>query len=462
MQRLISILLVLCAVCVPIACAAQNVDGYFDTSFAGVGYERVDVTSSLSDKGQVLRIQPDGKLLMAGTCGVGAQNFPAFCATRLRANGSYDNGLDGFGPGRLGYVSFANFQDMPQTVLGDMQRLGDGRYLFLGTVFSQILLAVLTADGSSLDSSAAGGAGYLISSYHDGVSGYARVLLVEPDGKILVAGDATGPNGNEDMAIKRFMPDFSVDTGFGNAGYQTIAFDLGGPSGSNADYAYSVAVQSDGRIVLAGTAGGPAISAIAIARLLPNGQPDPSFGQNQDGRATFVVGDEPSYAAAARIDAQGRIVLVGYIQSTTEDQCLIDRLLTDGSQDPSFNAGSAQSFLVPIGGFSGGCQLFDLAVNTDGTILAVGSAINDAGGKYFTAARLTPNGELDSSFGIGGKSYGTFSTTNTVVERATSVAIGNGGLMIGGYSIETSNGDIQFGIAKLTLTLHIFANGFEN
>ncbi len=348
MQRFAVYSLILIAACASIAHGA-NVDGSFDIHFAGTGHEVVDVSPDSNDQGKVLRIQPDGKLLMTGTCG------GIVCATRLRANGSYDNGIDGFGPARVGYLHFDSFIGFPTAVLlTDTVLLNDGRILLVGTGFTPqtsgaMVLASLAANGSALDPGMGGGAGYIRLQY-DSAASVGNALLVQADHKILIAGYTTGPNGNDDMAIKRLMPDFSVDTAFGVNGHQTIAFELGGPSGADNDGASSVAVQSDGRILLAGTAQAQTSSEIAVARLLANGQPDPSFGTNQDGRVHFPLPANNPYttASAMRIDSRGRIVLVGTTKgSNTSAQCVINRLLTDGSQDSGFHAGIRNCFMFP-------------------------------------------------------------------------------------------------------------------
>lgn len=102
-------------------------------------------------------------------------------------------------------------------------------------------------------------------------------------------------------------------------------------------------------------------------------------------------------------------------------------------------------------------------MQADGAILAAGAAVNSslAGSQNFAAVRLTPDGEFDASFGIAGKSYGTFASSNNVFESATSLAIGNGGLMIAGNSNNRGTNDARFGIARLTLD-KVFASGFDN
>lgn len=463
-----------------VCASAYARDGDLDPGFAGTGRKLVDVSSGPGDRGQFLRIQPDGKLLMAGTCrkletfNGHTDPFPKFCATRLRADGNYDTS---FGPGGVGYIRFDRFEvdGFPHnSTLSALLRLDDGRLMFAGkgSDFNKILIAVLKADGSGLDPGVADGEGFFEFQI-GGASSTASVLLAQPDGKILVIGQAVGPNGNDDMAVMRLLPDFSIDPEFGNAGYQTVAFDLGGPPGDNTDAALSAVLQIDGKIVLAGGALTTSSNAadVAIARLLPDGLLDLEFGPNNDGRTHFHYGTV-NLAEVVRVDAQGRIVYGGVAQTGTISQGLINRLLADGSQDPTFNAysvgGHPQFFLAsPIGGFSFSCAVSDLALSADGSVFAAGTAIRDTSATttYFMAVKLTPAGFFapGNEFGVSGMTFNTFaaSPASSSLDNGSAIAIGNGGLMIGGDSTNAAGNDVKFGIARLVLD-RLFANGFDN
>lgn len=439
MQRLTVWILFSFVACAPIAQATQNVDGLF------AGQKLIDVSSSSNDAGKVLRVLPDGKLLMAGTCGTGSLIY--FCATRFSPNGDIDLS---FGPDNTGTIKFDRFfgQGFPTSdTLNDMLRLSDGRILFLGLG----TLAMLTADGSALDTSVAGGTGFV----SPALQSYA--LAEQSDHKILVAGIASrnDGSGNYDMAVQRLLPDLSVDTNFGTNGSQSIIFNLG----SSNSLATSIAVQSDGRIVLAGFVAftGQSGKSVGIGRLLQNGQIDSSFSNGFGSGWVYQTYNIENVAFAVRVDQQGRIVYAGYSATDTNfntRKCLINRLLANGNQDFSFNANQPLQFFVPIGANYVPCELVDLAPQTDGTILAVGSLLD----VYFMAVRLTPGGTFDSTFGSAGISYGGFdaSATNAVV-RNGAMAIDRG-LFIAGAS---TNSDTKFGIAVLTLD-KIFADNFGN
>lgn len=443
MHRLIASSLTLFAACASLVHAA-NTEGYFDPAFAGTGHELVDVSASSSDQGRILRIQAGGKLLMGGTCGTGSLHY--FCATRLDATGARDLA---FGPDGTGTITFDRFfgQGFPTSdTLGDMLSLSDGRILFLGTG----TLAMLNASGTALDTASGGGAGYI------GVFGkYA--LAEQADHKILVVGYASrnDASGNIDMTVQRFLPDLSADAAFGSNGSQSIAFNLGFSS----SIALSVAVQGNGNIVVAGFVaftGQPGKSA-GLARLLPNGQIDTAFGGGNGWIYQTPYGTE-DWALAVSVDQRGRIVYGGYGATDTNfgtRRCLINRLLANGDQDYSFNANQPLTFTVPVNSTNVPCEIVAVAPQADGTVLAVGSLVD----VYFGAVRLTSSGTFDPTFGAAGISYGAFDSSSTSsIVRSGAMAIGNG-LMIGGTHVGS---DSQFGVAQLTLTVHIFANGFDD
>ncbi len=445
------------------------VEGDFDPTFGDQGRLLIDVSSGHSDSAQRFILTPAGKLLMGGSCigTKGSNTFTAFCITQLLPNGSYDGN---FGPGGVGYLRFDQFADFPNnSYLTDMILLKDGRIALLGvpTDATQVLLAVLLADGTALDASVGGGAGFLQFQF-GGKSSSPQSLIQQTDGKIVVAGAAIGPNGNYDFAVARFLADLSgLDTAFGSAGSQTVAFDLGGPGGDDTDIGRAVRQQSDGKLVVAGLAvgspsGQESAFQVALTRLNADGSRDLSFGGGGDGRLHYLAGGIAAVAYDARIDAGDRIVLGGVVANGTNVQWLIDRLSPDGARDPDFNGGSPQEFLQPPG--DGTTSSVRLSLTNDG-IFAVGNAPRAAAStfNYFAVARLNWNGSLDQRFGNGGRAYGSFTATNDADTTGVDVAVGNGGLMVAGtQELSTNQGynDSQFGIGRIQYD-QIFRYGFE-
>jgi uncharacterized delta-60 repeat protein len=447
-------------------CLAQ--EGSFDPGFGDGGRLLIDVSVGHGDVAHRMVLRPGNKILMAGSCdhpqGEGSTaTYPEFCVTQLLPDGSYDGT---FGPGGVGYLRFDFFPGwFNSSDLKDMIVLHDGRIALFGTESAggKMLLAVLLADGSALDSNVGDGKGYLELQFGNATSSPAS-LVQQADNKILVAGTAIGVNGNPDFAVARLLADFSgFDTPFGSGGSQTVAFDLGGPSGDDTDQLSAVRLQSTGKIILAGYSSfapttGTIMPEIALARLNVDGTRDTTFGSSGDGRVHYVVETEAVVVDAA-IDAGDRIVLGGAAATETA-QWLIDRLSPDGMRDPAFNQGSPQTFPVPPMPDIGGGSVARLALTNDG-IFAIGISprTSDATTGYFVVARLNWNGLLDARFGNGGKTYGSFTATTDLDTTGVDIAVGNGGLMVAGTQTQ-SGPDDKFGIGRLRYD-QIFSYGFE-
>jgi uncharacterized delta-60 repeat protein len=203
------------------------------------------------------------------------------------------------------------------------------------------------------------------------VSAYGNAVAIQSDGRIVaVGGSYAGAGGTHDFALARYMPDGSLDTSFDGDGKLTT--DLGG------GVAYSVALQPDGKIVAAG--GGAA--GFALARYLPNGSLDASF--DGDGKLTTDLG--VSYGVVLQPD--GKIVAAG----RGAGGFALARYNADGSLDTSFDGDGKRTT-----DFGGGWAC-GVALQSDGKIVAVGSAPGFGGEGDFALARYNANGSIDTSF----------------------------------------------------------------
>ncbi|MBV8780610.1 MAG: hypothetical protein JO353_04370 [Phycisphaerae bacterium] len=202
-----------------------------------------------------------------------------------------------------------------------------------------------------------------------GTSGeQAQDIILQPDGKILVAG---GPG----FLVARYNADGSLDTSFGSGGKVSI---------SGIDSAYSIALQSNGQIIVAGGAG------FNVARLNSNGSLDTTFGNN--GLVQSNLGSNwEAYDMA--IASTGKIWLVGATSSNIE----VVRYNSNGSLDSSFSGNGHTSFSI-AGNTSQALACF---LQSDGKLLIVGDTTNVSDTQIF-AMRLTTSGSLDSTFGTNG------------------------------------------------------------
>jgi uncharacterized delta-60 repeat protein len=250
--------------------------------------------------------------------------------------------------------------------------------------------------------------------------------VVQPDGKILVAGVAYNNNGvNPDFLVIRLNADGSPDAGFGNNG--KVITDFFGRE----DQAQALVLQPDGKIVVAGWAFNGNTFDFALARYLSNGNPDPTF--DGDGKVTTNFSGNKSRAYALAIQADGKLVAGGNTSASLSDFALV-RYNTDGSLDASFNGGKV---IMDIDGKDDGITA--IAIQNDGKIVAAGyeSNANPAVGNI-AIARFTITGTPDINFSTDGKL-----TTDLggVADKATDLAIQPDGNIL--VSASGGNGDFM-------------------
>ena len=184
----------------------------------------------------------------------------------------------------------------------------------------------------------------------------------------------------------------SLDPSFGVDGW--VVTELGGMVST---YASAVAVQPDGRIVVAGSA----FNRFMVVRYLPDGTLDPSFGD--DGIVTTAFEQGPSHALAVALQSDGRLVVAGYAGRDTDlysglmVHMAVATYLPDGQLDPSFGGGDGKK-VVPSEG-----EAFDAHVNPDGTILLGGCSPCGFDGYASELVGMTQRGTLDASFGTDGR-----------------------------------------------------------
>jgi uncharacterized delta-60 repeat protein len=250
-------------------------------------------------------------------------------------------------------------------------------------------LARYNSNGS-LDTSFGSG-GKVITDFFGGEDGIDS-LAVQSDGKLVVAGFAsTGGLKTRDFALARYNADGSLDTSFGSGG--KIKTDFFG----DIDEARDVAVQSDGKLVVAGFAStdGLITRDFALARYDTNGSLDTSFGSGGKIETDFFGDIDEAHGVA--IQSDGRIVLAGKARGLNPFDFALARYNVDGSLDASFGSGGKL-----ITNFGNTAQAFNVILQTDGKIVAVGGRFDALTEFDFALARYNSDGSLDASFGSGG------------------------------------------------------------
>jgi len=255
-------------------------------------------------------------------------------------------------------------------------------------------------------------------------------VLIRPDGKLLAVAGPPPDDGCSDFAVVRLNRDGSVDPGGGSR--TDFGKNDAVPQGcATEDVAYAGALQPNGKLVVAGTSEGR----FAVARYLPNGRPDRSF--SKDGRrvSRFMNRrDRRSAANGVAVQRNGRIVLVGSLETRDGFVLALTRYRADGSLDESFsNDGRQETTSLGPG--------TDIVLQPDGRLLVSGSS-----GRDFGLVRYRSNGRRDSSFSRDGRvttSFGEgFSGASALALQA------DGRILLGGFYNGPQVDDEAFALAR--------------
>jgi uncharacterized delta-60 repeat protein len=255
-------------------------------------------------------------------------------------------------------------------------------------------------------------------------------MALQPDGKIVVAGVSLDVFG-----LARLNPDGSVDASFGTGGMVTTDF------GAVFEAAYAVTLLPDGRIVAAGTAGeGGRARDLALARYNPDGSLDASF--DSDGRVTTSFGVEIQEAYDVLVQPDGRIVAAGFAAGgfAPGGGLALARYNSDGSLDPTFGVGGTVT--TDLGGFE---SAYDAVLQPDGNIVAVGpTGSGSTPTTDLALLRYNPDGSLDPGFGSGGRVTTDFAGG---VDIPSAVALQPDGRIVAAGLTEAATGD-DFALAR--------------
>jgi uncharacterized delta-60 repeat protein len=258
----------------------------------------------------------------------------------------------------------------------------------LVTVCSTLVVQPAKGDGGVFDLSF--GTGGQAKAEFGGAFDEVRGMAVQPDGKIIAVG--TGGSSNR-FGIARFLPSGALDPSFNGTGQRII----GESAGSR-----GVALLPNGRIIVAMPYLTSPNRGFQVYRLTPNGSIDTSFGNS--GRAIIPMGTQP-HVNALLIRPDGQILVGGY--SSGPWDWGLAQFTAAGEPDASFGIDGLVRVNVGREGYSQDDFLTCMEVMPDGRIVAgglTGSAIN-TGDRYGVIARFLPEGQLDPSFGTGGKVY---------------------------------------------------------
>ncbi|HEX6430836.1 MAG TPA: T9SS type A sorting domain-containing protein [Niastella sp.] len=316
-----------------------TMDGAIDGTFGTGGVVKARSEANNSARGYGMALQPDGKIVMAGW------NWPStidFCVMRFNADGSFDNN---FGTGGKVTTPIGAGNDEGTNVA--LQ--SDGKIVVTGSSFNasgNTDYVVMRYTSTGVVDSTFGTNGIVITD----INAYdipEGIAINSTTGAITIAGTSNSNysllgnhhTGNGDFTVVRYTSSGELDGSFGTGGIAT--FDI---SSGSADAAHSLAVQPDGKLIVAGTTVRTVNNKdVVVLRLTTAGAPDPSFGtggiaiENYDG----VNSDDDCRSVAVQSD--GKIVIGGSVDAFPNTTGLnpiglmLMRFTTNGALDPSFN-----------------------------------------------------------------------------------------------------------------------------
>lgn len=238
-------------------------------------------------------------------------------------------------------------------------------------------------------------------------TGVANALALQPDGKLVAVGVGSGG-----FVLVRYIEDGTLDSTFGIGG--KVVTQIGGITGTG----QSVAIQSDGKIVVGGTVIAPfAVRHFALARYNTNGSLDPTF--DGDGMLTTPVGINDVMKVSLAIQPDGKIVAAGSTISISTHVFAVNRYNSDGQLDATFD-GDGMVTTSFTGAIS---EARAVTFQPDGKIIVSGNVQG-----RFGLVRYNENGSLDTTFDGDGRVVTLFSTTRAAV--AESVMVQPGGKII--------------------------------
>ncbi len=373
---------------------------------------------TLIESGEAVAVQPDGKILLAGSATDGFGRFlPDLLLVRLNADGSRDSSF-----GTNGQVLFdfggdfvSHEEAFAVAVQADGMIVVAGRSALTNTATETVDFDFAVArftDGGSIDPTF-GTAGFVRTDF--GTTGdAARGVVVAADGTIYVVGESGG-----DAALASYTSAGVLNPAFDTDG--KLKVDLGG-----ADSLRALVLQADGKLVAAGTTGAD----FAVARFTAAGALDPAFGTGGIALADF--GRSGDAARAVALDSTGRIVAGGTaaLEGSKNDFALA-RFTAAGVLDTAFSSDGKSTIDAAALGSSGGPERIEgLAIQADGRILAGGSAPDQNTRSQWAAARVNDDGSVDAAFGTNGVARLTLSTST--FGTVGGVALAGGQLVLAG------------------------------
>ncbi len=418
------------------ALVRYNTDGSLDTAFDGDGKLTTNFftvnSAGSSDAGYGLVLLADGKMLVGGYAYNGSNGYN-FALAKYNANGSLDTGFDADGKLVTDIAGSAGAEDKGFSLSVD----ANGKILMAGyssvSGNSNFALVRYNANGSLDTSFDVDGK---LTTDISGSLDEGHDIALQADGKILVSGFSYAASDRYDFTLVRYNTDGSLDTGFDADGKITTDF------AGNIDYGYSVTIQNDQKILVAGyTYSGSDSYDFALARYNTDGGLDAGFGMN--GKLVTDFAGAQDFAHKVVVQPNGKIIVAGNSFNGSDYDFALARYNANGSLDTSFGSGGKVSTDFAATHEYG----YDVSVDANGKIIVAGYAFNGSHND-FALARYNSDGSLDvGNFGH------LFLTSGDHAERLTLTARSDDRDIVNAYFGKSTQANLD--------TLEVFTLGSD-
>lgn len=361
---------------------AYTSSGTLRTAYGGDGQTETSFGQNPSDdKGWDVIEQPDGKILVSASTNA-QPNGNDFLLFRFNASGTLDSTFGGDGS------VTADFGAWDAAYGTAMALQSNGKIIIGGWIAGEFAMTRFNSNGSVDTSFGTNGQvkSDLSPSFSEWRQSKIRALAIQPDGKIVAVGDSRAVSQWEgDLAAARYNIDGSLDTTFGG-GDGFLYEDLGGD-----DYASDVAIQSNGKILVAGSDGDDAV----LVRYQTDGTRDSTFGNGGIATSDFSSGSEDELLAVA-LQSDQKIVVAG----NADFDPIVARYTQGGQLDSAFD-GDGKVRPGPSDTNFNGTSAKDVRIEAGGKIVIAIGRKNGSTPDQVGIARLSADGTPDSSFGGG-------------------------------------------------------------
>lgn len=398
--------------------------GTLDTSFNGTGIVTGNYTSG-NNSADAMVIQPDGKIVIAGATGVASSIKVG--VSRYNPDGTLDTTF-----GVNGKISFSS--GWIKSFIKDIDVLPDGKIVMAGyrwdNTTGDAIMARVNPDGSFDNTFGTNGVAIIDGGQTEVVESFA----ITDNGDYIISGYV-----DDHFAMAKVKSNGSVDIDFGNGGWVVTPFE------DFASYSHDTTISSDGRIVLGGMIldGYQNKFEYALAAYHPDGTLDTIFGTG--GKVHFHVGTDNDFGMKIIQLKNGQILIGGhswYATAPLRYELAVAKLNVDGSFDTTYGTnGIFKTRLVT----NGESYMADMALQTDGKLVLTGTA-NEGNTYNFGVARVTANGQLDTTFGQGGKIF--THIPNSTYGESYNLGIQQDGKIVVSGDTELPGSPIQYFVAR--------------